>query len=203
MADSTIQDLTEATDVDRTTTAIEVETSAPASRKMSIRNAMGMGWAYYQDGTYTSGSPLSVNNALVQLLIDGLGTDTEKGQLPVNASGNPIELWNTLTDKITPINAGDAYDLRLDFKASTATPSTYMDLKLDIGTGTPVNIVTRTLQFPKGTGTTHSFSVGFPIFSLATFIANGGKLMLDTTGLGANVSVWDLGLFIKRDYAAF
>jgi hypothetical protein len=202
MANSTIQDLSEATDVNRATTAIEVETDAPASRKMSIRNAMGMGWAYYEDGTYTSGSPLSVNNALVQLLIDGLGANTEKDQLPVNSSGSAIELWNTLTDKITPINVGDAYDLRLDFQASTATPSTYMDLKLDIGTGTPNNIVTRTLTFPKGTGTAHSFSVGFPIFTLATFLSNGGKLMLDTTGLGANVSVWDIGLFIKRDYAS-
>ncbi len=203
MANSTIQDLTEATNVDRTTTAIEVETSAPASRKMSIRNAVGGGFGFYADATYTSGSPLAVNNALTQLTNDGAKANSELSQLPVDAAGSAIQLWDTANDYITPVNVLDAYDLRLQFKATTSTPSAYLRVRLNIGTiGTPIWAVERFFSFVKGTGIEHPVSIGLPFFVSSDFFTNKGRLYIDTTGASASVNVYDIDLLVKRDYAA-
>jgi hypothetical protein len=199
MADNTIGDLPSETSVDRSTALIEVETNTPASRKMTIRDASGVGWVYLKDSNYTSSSMLSVNNTIVQLTNDELGSGTVTTYAPKNAAGSSHSLWSS--NRINAATVGDVYTLRADFKAVTTTPSAYFDLRIDDGTATPNYIIQHLFPMTKGTGTVHEFSVSFPIFADATFVANGAKIMIDSSISNANLSVYDIAFFIKRDYA--
>lgn len=152
-----------------------------------------VGWAFYQDSAYTAGSPLTSNNARTQITIDGLGSTTVKDDLPTGIT----DFWSS--DKIVPGGVGDAYDIRIDFDAVPQTSSDFAEVQVDIGTGTPINIVSRTITFAK-TGATR-ISLGFPLFVGATFLANGGKVYLDTSVSGDSIDIYNASIFIKRDYS--
>lgn len=151
------------------------------------------GWGFYVDTAHTSGSPLVVNNARVQLTNNALGATTETSYLP----GGVTNLW--AGDKITPQNVGDSYDLRVDFTAEMNSANGFANISLDIGDGGSIEIVDRMLVFPKGTGVATKFSIGVPIFSLGTFVTNGGKIYLDTTDGADDMDVYDIGIFIGRN----
>lgn len=160
----------------------------------SLSSTSGSGWMFYDDSEYTSGSPLSVNNSRVQYTNDGDGANTNKDSAPVGIS----DFWDTANNKITPENKGDAFELRIDFTASMAQTNAYALLQLDIGDGSAINIVERTITFPRGSGIAHKFSLGFPIFVGSTFLTNGGKLYFDTTAGSDNMTVYDKALFLNR-----
>ena len=153
------------------------------------------GWAIYDDqASHTSA--ITVNNTKHLITIDGLGTTTNTTYLPAAVT----EFWNTTDDKIVPAKLGDAYDIRLDFKAQPTNQADYANLILDVGTtGSPIPIVNRSIAFLK-TGIS-SFSVGFPIGTLSDFLTNGGKFYFDTSVSGDSVDISDVVLFIKRDYS--
>ena len=153
------------------------------------------GWAIYDDqASHTSA--ITVNNTKHLITIDGLGTTTNTTYLPAAVT----EFWNTTDDKIVPAKLGDAYDIRLDFKAQPTNQADYANLILDVGTtGSPIPVVNRSISFLK-TGIS-SFSVGFPIGTLSDFLTNGGKFYFDTSVSGDSVDISDVVLFIKRDYS--
>ena len=153
------------------------------------------GWAIYDDqASHTSA--ITVNNTKHLITIDGLGTTTNTTYLPAAVT----EFWNTTDDKIVPAKLGDAYDIRLDFKAQPTNQADYANLILDVGTtGSPIPVVNRSIAFLK-TGIS-SFSVGFPIGTLSDFLTNGGKFYFDTSVSGDSVDISDVVLFIKRDYS--
>jgi hypothetical protein len=195
MADKRITDLTEDNTQVKHTTYIETDHATNGSKRSTLHGAVGTGWGYYQDSTYTSGSPLVANNAKVQMSIDGLGANTEITQLPNGVTN----LWDVATNKIIPKSIGDSYAIRVDLSASPTTASDWLDFIIDIGTGAPdIPVVTRTLTFAK-TGTTN-FSIGVPIFSMSTFVTNGGKLYLDTSVSADNVSIFDMAITIIRTH---
>jgi hypothetical protein len=107
-----------------------------------------------------------------------LGAATEEAYLPLSIRGIS-SLWDTANDCIVPILEGDSYDVRvvLDITAKSGTP-TLLTMELDIGGGvTPtISIITD----DRSTSKTPPFSLvlTFPIFTLATFIANGGQFFL-------------------------
>lgn len=161
------------------------------------------GWGYYRDGLTTPATQV-IGTTPVKLLIDGLGASSESGYLPYAIRG-VSELWDTATDEITPISIGDSYDLRLDLNitAKSGLP-TIINCVLDIG-ATPdgtggagsVLVVQKIISAAKTTP--YSISEAFPIFSLATFIANNGTIWLSTdTG---TVTVEGRGLYIGRTSA--
>ena len=153
------------------------------------------GWAQYGDSTYTSGSPLAVNNARVKYTNDGLASTTVKTQLPSDVT----DFWNASTNKITPQNAFDFYILRIDFKAKMNSANGFGVLQLDIGGG--IGLITeRTLSFPKGTSVETTFNISFPVYTGTTFLANGGELYFDTTAGSDNMDVYDLTVVIDRLY---
>ena len=154
------------------------------------------GWANYEDATYTSSSKLTSANARTQLTIDKQGSGTNTDYLPEGVTS----LWDSTENKITPASVGDAYDLRIDFKIEPQQSTDYAEFELDIGSGSPIIIASRTLTFAK-TGAS-SFSVGIPIYCLSTFIANGCKMYIDTSGSGDTVHIYDISLTIKRDFSA-
>ena len=153
------------------------------------------GWAIYDDqASHTSA--ITVNNTKHLITIDGLGTTTNTTYLPAAVT----EFWNTTDNKIVPAKLGDAYDIRLDFKAEPTNQADYANLILDVGTtGSPIPVVNRSIAFLK-TGIS-SFSVGFPIGTLSDFLTNGGKFYFDTSVSGDSVDISDVVLFIKRDYS--
>jgi hypothetical protein len=159
------------------------------------------GWGNYTDGE-TTPATISVNTTPTQLLIDGLGGSSESGYLPYEIRGIS-ELWDTTNDKITPIGIGDSYDVRLDLEITAKTGSpTIIDLVLDIGatpdgTGGTGSILIVNRIISTGKTAPYKVSVGFPIFSLSTFVTNGGSFWLSTdTG---TVTMGSRNIFIKRD----
>lgn len=165
--------------------------------KITATNAINgdLGWGYYQDNDYTSGSPLAINNARTQITINGEGGSTVTSQLPDYG-----HVWDTTNDKILMENVGDAYTFRFDWKGTTSTANAFFNLNLDIGSGSPINIVTSTFNFLKGTGVEQIFSTTISAFALATHIANGGKLYLDTSVDPCNCNFYDFGIKVERTY---
>lgn len=157
----------------------------------------GKGWMVYGDTQYTSASPLVVANNRVKLTCNGLGSDTYKGEAPFGIT----DLWDTTTQKFTPENSGDSYDVRVQFKAKCSTVSAYFDVELDIGGSLGV-ITARTVSSSKGANNEQRYSIGIPIFTRDTFVANGGEIYINSTDSGTTVSIYDIQLFVKRDYAS-
>lgn len=155
-----------------------------------------VGWAIYQDSQYTVGAPLTSNSAKTQLTINGLGASTNKTYLPTGIT----DFWSTVDNKILADQLGDAYDIRLDFKANPTTASDYAQVIFDIGDGGPIPVVSRTITFAKAGES--SFSIGFPLSALNDFITNGCKIYFDTSGSGDSINIYDISLFIKRDFNA-
>lgn len=153
------------------------------------------GWQRSEDTTYTSGSPLAINPAArTQITIDGNGSGTTVAYSP-SGSGT---FWDVSTNKIIPDNEGDGYLARITFKAKTLTASSYFDIDLDIGGGLGV-ILNQTKVFAKGTGVEHSFVITWPLFTLATFVANGGTLNI--TPSSNDQTFYDFAITIFKTYS--
>lgn len=146
------------------------------------------GFGYYQDGQ-TSPATLSLTTAFQKLQIDGGGSNTETSFLPnylISVSGG---LWDTTNDEITPVSVGDSYTLRIDLEVTAKGGGvSAIYLQLDIGGGgTPtIVIVDRVISIPKTAPFT--MSVGFPIFTGSTFLANRGQIFVATDAGTATIS---------------
>ena len=151
------------------------------------------GWGYYQDD---ASSNITVSTSDTLLTINGLGTNTSNSYLPLEIRGIS-DLWSS--NKMNAISIGDSYDLRLDFTVAskTCTP-TYLDMAFDIGGGVSptIPIVQRTISLNKTPP--YSISIGFPLFSLSTFVSNGGQIFMKTDTGSLDISA--RAIFIKRDY---
>jgi hypothetical protein len=153
------------------------------------------GWAIYDD-LASATAPIVINSTKHQVSIDGSGPTNNVTYLPTGVSS----LWNATLNKITPAKLGDSYDIRVDFKIEPTNTNDYANFILDIGTDVAPNpIVNRSLTFLK-TGVS-SFSVGFPVAATSDFIANGGRIFIDTSESTSTISLSDVDLFIKRDFA--
>lgn len=151
-----------------------------------------LGWGLYRDTVYTQASPYTLTAGQIKTLPISGGDDITAYE------PNGVALYNSTDSTITPINIGDGYDVRIDFKARSSSLSDYAVIKIDIGSGTPILIVQRTFTFPKGQNTWHTLSVGFPIYALGTFKNNGGKIKFEA-GNGT-LDIADQVLFIKKDF---
>ena len=148
------------------------------------------GWAVYADSVYTNASKLSISNAKVQLTIDGLGSQTNKKHLPKSMS----DLWSS--DKIVADTVGDVYDVMLEFKADPNSSNDSGNLTIDVGSGSPINIVDRLINL-SNVGANH-ISIAFPIYVLHDFVKNGAKIYFDTSVTGNSIELYDISIFIVR-----
>lgn len=155
------------------------------------------GWGLYSDSQYTEISPLNINNAKVQLPCDKLGSTTNESELPCGVT----TLWNSTTNKIAPVNSGDAYALRVTFKCK-ALKDAFFDIQLDIGNPSGIVVSSETKIHPKENNIENRYSFDIPIFSLGTFIANGGTIFIDSTDNGADLNIYDINIFIARLHKA-
>lgn len=144
----------------------------------------------YADSTYTSGSPLAIASGVrTKITCDGLGSNTTEIDMPGGGS-----LWNSSTNKVTPFNEDDCYDLRVVLKANPGATNEDVTLELDIGGGVGV-ILEETRPLLRGAAT-NDLVFSWPIFCKSTFITNGGELYL--TGSATSTDVWDISIYVVR-----
>jgi len=137
------------------------------------------GWGYYQDAETTPATQ-SITTTASKLQIDGAGANSSSAYLPREIRGIS-ELWDTTNDKITPINIGDDYSIRVDMEITAKTGSpTELEFELDIGGGATPTIIIVDRIISTGKAPPYTVSVGFPIFCLSTFKTNGGQIFLKT-----------------------
>ena len=155
-----------------------------------------LGWAVYFDDQFTEGSPYVVNNTRTNIIINGLGSATVTDHLPNSVAS----LWDTNTNEIVSSNLGNSYDVRLQFKAKAAVGATFFDIEFDIGDGAGPIIAARTLGAPKANGVEIQYSIGIPLFSMATFTNNGCGIWINTTVDATNLSIYDVQVYISQDF---
>lgn len=154
------------------------------------------GWAQYVDTIYTSAAPFTVLSGVTDTLENG-AHEVNLSQLP---DDSPSGFYDSLTKLITPTNVGDSYILSIRFKAKTTGPtSAYFDIALEIGGALGV-VSQKTELFSKGAGIEQSFNTGFNVFTLDTFVTNGGVILI--TPSGGNVTIYDISYVIIRTHKA-
>ena len=150
------------------------------------------GWAIYADSVATN---LLIADTGTVLTIDGLGKLPERTYLPKGATR---DLW--LTNYIQPISVGDSYNLRIDLEVidKTANPAS-LSLELNINPGgTPIIIAEKEINTSKTVP--YTISIPLPIFSLNTFVNNGGEIIL--TSSTGEITVGKRSILIIRTSAA-
>lgn len=156
--------------------------------------ASTFGWAIYSDSAATS---QTIGTTPVKLLVNGLGSATNTTYKPTGYVG---EMWDTANNKILAETVGDSFDLRLDLtiNAKSSNPNR-ITMKLDIGGGASPSIVIVERDSTVQKTTPFTIDIGIPIFSLDTFVANGGQIFLEVdTG---TVTVTNRSVFLKRDFS--
>lgn len=158
--------------------------------------SIGTGWAQYKDTVYTSGSPLTVTQGSTVVLSNNAGS-TITSHLPTGVSA----FYDGATNKITPENSGDFYEIRIDFNTWTNNNNGLAVIKLDIG-GTQGVILQRLVNFPRGTGSgnVRSYSTTTGVYSLGTFVANGGELQIES--ITGTTTIYDITFVISRTHKA-
>jgi hypothetical protein len=154
-------------------------------------NALGFGWANYNTTTFTNASPFVIApNSTVTL--PNNANNSMISELPAGVTN----LYNGTTNKITPALIGDAYLINVRFKARTSANSDFLVLFIDILSGVQINADAR--PFLRGANTEQAFSFSIPVFTMDTFVANGGLIkIVSNTG---TISVYDITYFITRTY---
>ena len=152
---------------------------------------IGLGWAQYGDTQYNDSNRLTL-------------TASTDNPIPNNA-GSSITSYlpkgiTSLYDGnvITPAQIGDAYVLRVNFTATISNNNGSCEIKLDIG-GLKGDILERTLKFPRGAGVAHRFTNTNLIYSLSTFLDNGGQVQISPSH---TMEIWDITFVIARVYKA-
>lgn len=156
------------------------------------------GWASYNDSQYTVGSPLVVNQGITSTVGNNGNTFTET-QLPADLT----TLYDPITSKIMPNGNGsadgDAYLLRITFKAQSSSQSGVATLKININGAIGV-ISSRVFMFPKGSNTEHDFSTTDLLFTGSTFVANGETIEIESQV--DNTSLYNINFLIARVHKA-
>ncbi len=148
-----------------------------------------LGWAQYNDGQYTEGSPLSISTGVTATLnIDG--TNTIKSQLPSGID----DLYDVNTSKVLPVKVGDGFAFSLGFKAKSTSNNGRGSIFIDIGDGS--RLFERLIQFPRGQNIQHPFFFSTNGYQLNNFFANGG--IIKYAGEVGTTTIYDITLQVHR-----
>ena len=152
------------------------------------------GWGFYQDDLTIPSIVFDTTPA--KLTINGAHANSDSAFLPIEIRGIS-ELWNTTTNFMTPINLGDSYTIRVDFDiiAESGNPSD-ITLTFDIGGQPTITISVIDRHISAGKSVPYSISIGTPTFALATFLANGGQMFINTDA--GTVTIGNRSVFIAR-----
>ena len=156
------------------------------------------GWGNYSDGG-TTPTTQTITSTPSKLLIDALGGLTNEDYLPREIRGIS-SLWDGVNDKMNAISEGDSYSIRLNLELTTKGGlPTHLFIVPDIGGAAGITIPIPGAIVSVETGSLPlTLPVYFKVFSLATFIANGCQIFLNTdTG---TLTLADRTIYIEREY---
>jgi hypothetical protein len=162
------------------------------AQQVPINSSYVHGWANYADSVWTEQSPFSILAGNTAVLDNNANTNIE-AYLPIGVS----TFYDGLNNKILAENIGDSYTISVRFRAKTSINNDYFDIGLDIGG--PMNfILTESKVFHKGINEEQIFNITFVVFSLNTFVVNGGQVKISAkTG---NLSIYDIDYLIVRTH---
>jgi hypothetical protein len=132
-----------------------------------------LGWVDYRDTINTESNRQNLTAGSDQKITINAGTSV-LSYAPTDGEG----LWDSVNNKIQPINIGDAYVIRVDFKATISSNDGYFEFGLIVG-GTIGRAFGEMKVFPKGLNVIHNFSIDFPVYALDTFLPNGGEIVIN------------------------
>lgn len=169
--------------------SIEIQSAIEEAKLIGGESTKG--WEDVADNTYTEQSPLRINpNTRTQLPINR--DSVINSELPVGVT----QFWNDTTNKFEPIKSGDFYVIRLIFTVKPQQNNRVLDLTLDIG-GSQGEIYADFKSLVKGAGTPTIVSEIIPVFTLGTFIANGGAFYIKCN---TRLDVYDISILITKTY---
>ncbi len=150
------------------------------------------GWAQYADGTYTSSSPLVVNQG-VKVTLPNDASNVIDTHLPAGTTS----FYDGITNTVTPDNVGNSYSIRIDFDCYTTSNTGYGEISLDVG-GAIGEILNIPVNFPRGTGSSNVrvFSRTSLLYSLDTFVSTGGVLSYES--IRGNTSIYNIVYVIAK-----
>ena len=148
-----------------------------------------LGWWLIADDTYTEASPFNIPaNTRVVLPInpDTVIESYAPDSIPAD------QIWSG--NKITPLNVGDSYIVRLSYTVVPDQNDRTVDQELDIA-GTEDVISTRFYRLAKGAGVPNKVSNTTSLFALDTFKQNGGEFYIQSD---TNLEIYDISILIHK-----
>lgn len=147
----------------------------------------GIGWARYDDSTYTSSNKLSLS--------DGVTVNLPNDAASVYRSHTGVTYYNGT--KVLADNTNDVYVMTIVFKYSAPNANqTHIDLQFEGGNGTPYDRIRGEATFPKGNDVEHDYHQVFQYYADSDFVTNGSYWQI--TASGGSASVWDIIYFIQK-----
>jgi len=146
-----------------------------------------LGWARYDDSTYTSSNKLSLS--------DGVTVNLPNDAASVYRSHTGVTYYNGT--KVLADNTNDVYVMTIVFKYSAPNANqTHIDLQFEGGNGTPYDRIRGEATFPKGNDVEHDYHQVFQYYADSDFVTNGSYWQI--TASGGSASVWDIIYFIQK-----
>ena len=147
----------------------------------------GLGWARYDDSTYTSSNKLA--------LVDGVTVNLPNDAASVYRSYTGVDYYNGT--RVLADNTNDTYVMTIVFKYSAPNANqTHIDLQFEGGNGTPYDRIRGEATFPKGNDAEHDYHQVFQYYADADFVTNGSYWQITATG--GSATVWDIIYFIQK-----
>lgn len=156
------------------------------------------GWGQYEDSRRIVGSPAQTIATGVRTKFVCNGAYSTIERLPSDAA---VSIWDTSNNKHVPIDEFDVYHVRVAFTAENyagATP--YLVTEVDVGGSIGV-IYTNTQPLLKS-GNAQAITLSFPVYTGATYFANGGEIYLTYTGTGS-CDIYKNSILIVRESKNF
>ena len=148
-----------------------------------------LGWARYDDSTYTSSNKLSLALDTEVVLPNDAGS--------VYKSHSAVDYYNSSTQKVLADFENDTYLMTVVFKYSAPNANqTYLEMHFQGGNGTPYDRIRDTITFPKGNDVTHDHHAIFQYYADSSFAANGSQWKI--TAIGGTAKIWDIIFFIQK-----
>lgn len=143
------------------------------------------GWATYNDSEYTDIAPEVIAEDEIVNISNNAAVSIE-GQLPSDDS-----LYDSVTQRVFPNEINDAYIIRVTFKAYSTSQTGRYNIGLDIsplGDNSMIAVENPTTML-RGSGLSNARVVDeeFVVFSSAAFVANGGRIFIESVTGDTNI----------------
>jgi hypothetical protein len=149
----------------------------------------GVGWARYDDDTYTAENKLN--------LVQDVSTVLTNNASNIVKSETSINYYNPLTSKILADKKDELYMATVIFKYSAPNANhTFLRLQLEGGNETPYERLGNDISLGKGNDVTHEFHQVFQYYVDQSFVDNGSQWKITATGGVA--SIWDIIFLISK-----